>query len=304
MIDAGAAASLMGPGDARAALRAALEGGVEPYRDPRRVTVPTSAGHLLLMPSEHDGLIGMKCVAVGPDNTRVGRPRIQAEYLLYDAASMTLLARIDGTWLTTLRTAAVSALAAETLVPRDAPVRLQVFGAGPQALAHVDALTDLLTVDSVSIVGRRPETVHGMVARLSARGLRARIGVPEEVGEADVVVTATSAPAPVFEAGRLDSRAVVLAVGSHTPEEQELELDVFRGRRVLVEDLGAAVGEAADVSDAVDLGLLAWEDVETLPAALSGDAPATGGAVFRSVGMAWEDLAVARVLLARVASPH
>ena len=124
----------------------------------------------------------------------------------------------------------------------------------------------------------------------------------EVLGRAGLVVTATSAGEPVVVDRQLRPDATVLAVGAHTVDTRELHEDVLRGAQVIVEDVEAARREAGDVAIAVEKAALAWEDVATMAEVVRGDValdPARR-VVFKTVGMPWEDLAVATVVAGQV----
>ncbi|MGV0373057.1 hypothetical protein ACUY2A_06665 [Corynebacterium pilbarense] len=124
----------------------------------------------------------------------------------------------------------------------------------------------------------------------------------EVLGRAGLVVTATSAGEPVVVDRQLRPDATVLAVGAHTVDTRELHEDVLRGAQVIVEDVGAARREAGDVAIAVEKGALAWDNVVTMAEVVRGEValdPARR-VVFKTVGMPWEDLAVATVVAGQV----
>ena len=119
----------------------------------------------------------------------------------------------------------------------------------------------------------------------------------EVLGRAGLVVVATSAGEPVVVDRQLRPDATVL-LGAHTVDTRELHEDVLRGAQVIVEDVEAARREAGDVAIAVEKGALAWDDVVTMAEVVRGEValdPARR-VVFKTVGMPWEDLAVARVV--------
>lgn len=118
------------------------------------------------------------------------------------------------------------------------------------------------------------------------------------LGRAGVVVVATSAGEPVVVDRQLRPDATVLAVGAHTVDTGELHEDVLRGAQVIVEDVGAAQREAGDVAIAVEKGALAWDDVVTMAEVMRAEValdPARQ-VVFKTAGMPWEDLAVAKAV--------
>jgi ornithine cyclodeaminase len=110
VIDAAGVAAL-GPAAAVQAITNALRGGFDPATDPARVSVDLTKGQFLLMPAQTSAAVGVKVVTVAPDNPKRGLPRIQAAYLLFDQDTLALRVILDGSALTTLRTAAVSVAA-------------------------------------------------------------------------------------------------------------------------------------------------------------------------------------------------
>ena len=290
-LDAATLRSLMPWPAAIDALAAALRAG-DTGTQPPRVSVPVAGGELLLMPAESAGSAGVKVLGIAPGNPASGRPRIQGLYVLFDAATLTPRLLVDGPALTALRTPAVSALAAMHLAAPGA-ARLVVFGAGPQARGHVEALGSVRPLDTVLVVGRNASRTSTFVAELVAAGYPAVVGTPDAVAEADLVVCATTSAQPVFDGRRLAPHACVLAVGSHEPGVRELDDVVFdRAERVVVEDRSTALREAGDVIAAIATGSCAPAALIEL-AKLLTMSPAPGISVFKSVGMGWQDLAVA-----------
>ena len=320
VLNAAAVAAACPPADAVAALRAALNRGLDPAADLPRQAVPLDAGQLLLMPSDGGGdlaHVGIKLATVTPANPDRGLPRVQGSYLLLDAATLGVVAMLDGIALTTLRTPAVSVAAVlDRLLakpgpepepalgqePAPDPLRVAVFGSGPQAHGHVATLVDVLR-------GRRELASATQLVRDPGRaapidGARVvRLGSPESddaVRAADVVVCATSAREPLFDAGLIADTAVVLAVGSHEPDARELPAELLARATVVVEDPGAALREAGDVVLAIADGALRAEDLVPLRDVVTGAVrpdPARP-LVFKSTGMSWEDLVVAEAVVA------
>ena len=175
-----------------------------------------------------------------------------------------------------------------------------VVGAGVQGRAHARTVVDVLEgvrEVSVTFISRSEpaDLPHPWVEPGSAEA-------DEVLGRAGLVVVATSAGEPVVVDRQLRADATALAVGAHTVDTRELHEDVLRGAQVIVEDVGAARREAGDVAIAVEKGALAWEDVATMAEVVRGDValdPARR-VVFKTVGMPWEDLAVARVVAKRL----
>jgi ornithine cyclodeaminase/alanine dehydrogenase-like protein (mu-crystallin family) len=274
------------------ALDDALARGLDVAAGPPRRSMPVPAGELLLMPAQTATAVGVKVLGSAPDNRRHGRPAIQGVYVLFDAATLTPRVVLDGAALTTLRTPAVSALAVRYLAVADAS-RLVVFGSGPQAEGHVAALRAVRPVTWVRIVGRDQKRADDLAARLRADGLDAKAGTAEDARRADLVVCATTSREPLIAAAGLADRSCVVAVGTHYPDARELAADVLGGAaRVVVEERQTALREAGDVVLAVAEGMLTVDRLVEL-AQLPGLPPVDGRTVFKSVGMAWQDLVVA-----------
>ena len=292
-LDADAVAAL-GPAAAVEAVAQALRGGLDPVDDPPRAAVGLSRGQFLLMPSETQAAAGVKVATVAPANPARGLPRVQAVYLLFDRETLTLRAVLDGTALTTLRTPAVSVAAVLPVLP-DRPLRVAVVGAGPQAVGHIRTLAAVRRLTEVTYLVRDPaRTCPVEAVRLNSTRS------DEALRAADVVVCATSARSPLFDSTLLRDDVVVVAVGSHEPEARELDAALLGRATVVVEDVATALREAGDVVLAIAEGALTADDLATMRDLVTGAVPAPAGRpmVFKSVGMAWQDLVVAEAVLA------
>jgi ornithine cyclodeaminase len=289
--------------EAAEALERALRDGLDPEADPARSALATEAGELLLMPSAWASAAGVKLATVAPANPERGLPRIQGVYVLFDGATLAPAALIDGIALTSLRTAAVSALALRALAAPGAS-GLLVFGSGPQAWSHVMAVREQWPLERVDVVARNGERLGRFVERLGEAGLDARAAdapVDEQVEAADIVCCCTTAREPLFDGVRVAPGATVVAVGSHEPAAREVDERLAGRATVVVEARSAALREAGDVIQAIELGALAEGALTTLADLIGGAAsvPAERPRLFKSTGMAWEDLVVAAELARR-----
>jgi ornithine cyclodeaminase/alanine dehydrogenase-like protein (mu-crystallin family) len=291
-VDAGQVARLLSPRGAVDAIEAALRGPFDPSADPARIQTPLSHGEFLIMPSEAAGFAGVKIATVAPGNPSLSLPRIQATYVLFDSATLAPVAIIDGVALTSLRTAAVSLAAVRPFVERlgDA-LTVVVFGAGPQAIAHLAALGDCLapgqTIAGVTTVVRHPDGDQVGAGSSDA---------DTALAHADIVICATTARKPLFDSNLVKDRTVVIAVGSHEPDARELDAALLGRSHVLVEDAATALREAGDVIQAVAARAVRPDDLIPMksadPAAIPFDRPV----VFKSTGMSWEDLVIASAI--------
>jgi ornithine cyclodeaminase len=281
--------------DAIAALERALLAGLDPEAGPPRVNVRVAAGELLLMPAADGRYAGVKVAGVAPANPAAGMPRITGSYLLLDGPTLQPLTVLNGAALTALRTPAVTALALDRLAAPEA-AHLVLFGAGPQAYGHLEALRVIRPLSRVTVVARRREPAERLAGHARALGLAAELGVPEAVADADLVVCCTTASAPLFDGELVPDRAAVAAVGSHQPDAREVDSALVRRSALYVEARAAALREAGDL-----LVPFAERGSGTRPVLANLSELVTGEAVvptdrprfFKSVGMAWQDLAVA-----------
>lgn len=271
-----------------------LRAGLDPAADFDRGILNLANGQLLLMPSETPDFVGVKVATVAPGNAALGKERIQGVYLLMDAASLTPIALLDGTALTTLRTPAVSAAVADLLAPANVD-HLVVFGSGPQAWGHIEAMRAVRTIGRVSIVARNPERAGALAARVASSGLDTRVGAPGDVRDAQLIVCATTAHDALFDGSLVPDDSCTVAVGAHEPDARELPSALLARAQVVVEDTAVALREAGDVLIPIGEGVLSADalvsmrDIVTEVVAVDRGRPR----VFSSSGMSWEDLVVA-----------
>jgi ornithine cyclodeaminase len=293
---------LLPPVDAVDALERALLAGLDPEADPPRSIVEAPQGQLLLMPSTAAGPVGVKLATIAPANPDRGLPRIQGVYALFDPDTLAPVALVDAIALTSLRTAAVSALAVRHLALPEAS-RLLVFGTGPQGWAHVLAVRDVRPIRSVRVCARDRGRLDAFLHRCRSVGIEAELADASTaaVEEADVICCCTTACEPLFDGSLVAEGACVVAVGSHEASARELDAELLGRSTVIVEAVSPALREAGDVIQAVDSGALSPDSLLTLPTLVRGEAtPAPDRPrVFKSTGMAWEDAVVAAALAER-----
>ncbi|MGZ5292546.1 MAG: ornithine cyclodeaminase family protein [Actinomycetota bacterium] len=271
---------------------------------PLRSVVETPAGTLLTMPAAGEGGVGVKLVTLTPANPERGLPFLHASYVLFDPQTQAPVAVIDGAAMTALRTAAVSGLATRHLARPDAH-RLVVFGAGVQAAVHLEAMRAVRPIDEVLVVSRSPERAEALAARAREAGLDARTGSPDAVAGADLVCACTTSPTPLFDGARLLPGTHVNAVGAYTPDTREVDTETVRRARVVVEARDVALAEAGDLLIPIAEGVVTaahiladlWEVVRDDRAVRGSLDDVT---LFESVGMAFEDLIVARAVMEAV----
>ncbi|KAD3455952.1 ornithine cyclodeaminase family protein [Arthrobacter yangruifuii] len=311
--------AVLSPAGALEALEETLRAGFDPEQDAPRTRVDTTTGQFLQMPSAWNGAVGTKLLTITPGNANLGAPVIQGLYALFGGPVKAPLAVLDGIELTNLRTSAVSALGARLLLGArgqdhaDAPaadggLHLVLFGTGVQAWQHILTFHNVFTLGRVTVVGRNPTAA----ARLAAQA-RSKLGLPTSVGDAsavvgaDLVVCCTAARQPLFDGALVPDSGVVIAIGSHSQTSRELDDTLMARAAVIVESRDSALREAGEVVQALKSGAISGpEELHTLAEVVSGGWGRQTGrpAVFKTTGMPWEDLAVARaVVAARLSIP-
>lgn len=285
----------LSPADAVDALRKALRDGYDPADDQPRTKVPLHRGEMHLLPSTLPRVSGVKILAIQPEGHDPALPLIQGQYLLIDGTTLAPLSLLDGTALTTLRTPAVSLAGVKDYLPRaTSPLNVVVIGTGAQGRGHAAAVESVVGAEgaSISFVGRTE-------ADLGHPWLKAgSVEAAAALKAADLVVCATTASEPILSLHDVRPDALVIAVGSHTTSARELASDLMGAAHVIVEDAGAALREAGDVTLAISEGaltpsdLISMRDVVTGAVELERDRPI----VFKTVGMPWEDLVVANAV--------
>jgi len=272
----------------------ALRGGLDPAADFDRGILELERGQLLLMPAQAAEFAGVKVATVAPGNPAIGRERIQGVYLLLDAATLGPVALLDGAALTTLRTPAVSAAAADHLAPARIE-RMVVFGSGPQAWGHIEAMRGIREIGEVTVVARHSGRAEDLATRIRQSGQAASVGAAADVQRAQLIVCATTARTPLFDGSLVPADSCTVAVGSHEPGARELPSTLVGRAQVVVEDLAVALREGGDVLIPIDEGVIAADALVPLRSIATGttavdlDRPR----VFTSSGMSWEDLVVA-----------
>jgi ornithine cyclodeaminase/alanine dehydrogenase-like protein (mu-crystallin family) len=270
---------------------------------PLRSSLATRSGSLYLMPASNPLGTGVKLVTLTGANPERGLPFVQSAYVLFEPATQSVEAVIDGGSLTALRTAAVSGLATRHLADPDAH-RLVIFGAGVQARSHLEAMRAVRPVTDVTIVSRTLSRADALCDEARRGGLVASRGEPEAVADADLVCTCTTSSTPVFDGTLLAPGAHVNAVGAYLPRARELDTEAVRGAVVVVETRAVAFEEAGDLLLAIEEGAITRDhvvaDLSELVRGPGIRRTMHDITIFESVGMAFEDLVVARAVMQAV----
>lgn len=258
---------------------------VQPVRSV--ITIEEDARYLGIMPAVADDAMGLKLVSFYPANAGTALPTHMAMVLLFRPQTGEPLAVMDGRLITEMRTAAVSAAVTKRLAAPESRV-LALLGSGVQAQAHLEALRQVRAFDEVRVWSPMREHARRFA---DEHGVRATDDAQSAVRGADVVVTATNAREPVLHGAWLKPGAHVNAVGACRPAWRELDDDAMRG--VLVVDSRAAANQES--GDVILSGATIAAEAGELFAGTVTIAPSQT-TIFKSVGIAIEDVAAARLV--------
>ncbi len=238
---------------------------------------------------------GIKVLSLFPDNPRHGRSSHAGLMLLFDPATGLARACLDAAVLTAMRTAAATAVATNLLARPDA-TRLAILGCGEQAAIHVAAMKAIRPIGRIAVWGRDPAKAAAFAA---AHGALVAASVAEAVAGADIVVTATPASTPFLLPAMLQPGQHIAAVGASIPGMQEIDAACLPRLRVFTDYLPSLEAQAAEVIAARRAGYDP-QPVE-IGAVLNGAPGRTSSTeitLYRSLGIAAQDLAAAHAVLA------
>ena len=244
--------------------------------------------------------------SVNPANAAAGRPTVSATVLVLDPHDGRLVAIVEGTTLTALRTSAASALAA-TLLAGPGARTAAVLGPGVQGRGHVRALAHAMALEEVRLWGRDADAAGRAAADLDAEvgpRVRAAATAAEAVAGADVVAACTASPGPLVEADQLAPGATVISIGSITPDRSEVGMSVLAAAAtVVVDHRPSALEHAGPVIQALDAGLVAEADLVELGEVAAGRRPGREGpddlVFYNSLGLGVQDAAAAWAIVER-----
>jgi ornithine cyclodeaminase len=297
----------------REAMRAYSTGAaVVPLRTVMRLPgLPTDEVRVLAaMPGHLDTsteeALGAKLVSVYPANPAHGLESHYGLVVLFEPGTGRPQAVMDGTFITTARTAAVSAVSVDLLARPDAAA-LAVVGSGVQARAHLWALVGVRQFREARVCSRNPEHARTLAASAAPHlpfPVTAVESAEAACRDADVIVTATSAAEPVVRRQWVAPGAHIVAIGSSTPEARELDSQTVQDALVVVDSRTGALAEAGDVLTPMSEGRFGPEHIHAeLGEVLAGKSPGRTNAeqltLYKSLGMAVQDLAAGRLALTR-----
>jgi alanine dehydrogenase len=245
-------------------------------------------------------VIGAKLITVFPANREIGMESHQGVVVLHDTEDGRLLAIVDASAITGLRTAAVSGLATR-LMAREDSGDLAILGSGAQAHFHLDAMCAVRPIRRVRIWSRTPENARKFVEAHQERCHVpiAAVDTPRDaVSGADIICTVSASREPILEGAWLKPGAHINAAGASVPGFRELDFATVLAARVVVDRRESALNEADDLRVPLREGAIAEDHIvaelaDVVSGAVEGRTSESEITMFKSLGLAIEDLAAA-----------
>ena len=263
-------------------------------------------GSVSLMPSYlvETGALATKIISIYPGNLERGLPTTMAWIVVSDPETGMMEALLDGTYLTAVRTGAVTGVAARYLAPKDSRTA-SVIGCGVQGRTQAWAVSEVCELETIRIFDiskdRMRRFAEEMGPKLGVDVIQAESG-KEAVRNSDVVVTATTSKTPVVRREWLGDRVHLSAIGSFYPDHRELDTGIIREAKVVVDSIEAVTEEAGDILIPIKEGAITEDHIHAELGDLvlgrkEGRTEDDGLTVFKSVGLAIQDSSVASLVL-------
>jgi len=307
-------------GEAIAAMKQAFaahsSGTVEmPLRS--RLNVRRHAALGLVMPvylEDADGeALAVKVVSIFPNNLEKNLPLIHAAVLALDPDTGCPLALLEGSALTAIRTGAASGAATDVLSRPDCRIAA-IFGAGVQGRTQLEAVCAVRQIETVWVFDPNPHRVDQFIRDMAGKDpvpkdLRAAASPHQAASNAEIICTATTSKLPVFADFDLKPGVHINGVGSYAPEMQEIPAETVQRARVVVDSREAALNEAGDLIQPLQAGLISTNHIHAeLGEVITGRKEGRTGrdqvTIFKSVGIAVQDAAAARLAIAKARELH
>jgi ornithine cyclodeaminase len=279
----------------------------EAYQPLRTIISPEGAkGVMATMPSYMYGeraAYGLKEVCVFPNNPDLGKDAHQGSVLLHSAETGELLAVMNASAITAIRTGAVSGVATRLLAKEDAG-DLAIIGAGVQGRSHLAAMAAVRPIRRVRIADKLPEAARKFADEMSAKyefPIEAMVDNEDVVRGADIIVTVTSSSEPVLKRDWIEEGAHLNVVGACFPHRREVDTATMVASKLFVDRRESTLGEAGDYLIAAEEGAIGPEHIQAeIGEILIGDARGRTSddeiTLFKALGLAVEDLAAAEYI--------
>ena len=251
--------------------------------------------------------LGVKIVSVYPENINKNLTSVPATMVLVDAETGMVNSLLDGTYLTRLRTGAISGLATDILSRKDSKI-FALFGTGGQAVTQLEAVLTVRKIEEVRVFDvfseRAVEFAKKMSDKFSKKFNNVKIYAAktsdEAVENADIITTVTTSKKPVFNADKVKSNVHINGVGSYTPEMVEIPGEILvKANKIYVDTIDGAVNESGDLITPISKGLIKKEKIngelgEVINGKIKGRENDNEMTFFKTTGSAVLDLVAAQ----------
>ena len=273
------------------------------------IMVPEYNGSISFMPSylQDSGAQATKIISIYPDNKEKGLPTTVAWIVVNDPETGMVKAFMDATYVTAMRTGAVSGVAAKYLAPEDSRIAA-IFGAGVQGRTQVWAACTVRDIEKVYVYDlykeARTQFALDMTEKLGIEVVAADSG-EEATRDADIVLTATTSPKPVLSRKWLKDKVHVSAIGAFYPDWRELDTATVAESKLVIDDHEGIMLEAGDVLIPIEEGAITKDHIyaelkDLVTGKKPGRTPDDGVTVFKSVGIAIQDSSVSNLVLRKI----
>jgi ornithine cyclodeaminase len=275
-----------------------------------RLPIPNNQALSLFMPAfveSRDGdALAIKVVSLFPGNPGRGLAYIQAAVLVFDPDTGQAIALLEGSSLTAIRTGAASGAAIDLLARPDSEV-VAVFGAGAQGRTQLEAACTARKIETAYIYDGNLEKAQTFAGEMRGEGritndIRVASNAKEAVEQADIICTATTSTKPVFNDNDLRPGTHISAVGSYTPDMQEVSVETLQRAKIFVDSRTASLEEAGDLIQPIRMGVFEESHIcgelgELVLGKIAGRKSKEEITYFKSVGIAVQDAMAAQVAL-------
>ncbi|MFH0850197.1 MAG: ornithine cyclodeaminase family protein [Candidatus Bathyarchaeota archaeon] len=273
------------------------------------IMVPKYNGSISFMPSYLTGLDAQatKIISIYPDNRARGLPTTVAWLVVNDPRTGMVKAFMDATYLTAMRTGAITGVAAKYLAPEGSST-VAIFGAGVQGRTQTWAACTVRDIDKVYVYDLYPlarqRFAEEMTKQLGIEVVAAASG-EEACRDADIVLTATTSCKPVLSRKWLKDRVHVSAIGAFYPDWRELDTATVAESKLVIDDREGIMLEAGDILIPLEEGVITEDHIyaelkELVSGEKRGRTSEDGVTVFKSVGIAIQDSSVASLVLRKL----
>jgi alanine dehydrogenase len=266
------------------------------------VPLPQIQGRLTSMPGylTEDKALGMKVVTYFHNNPEQNLSAILATVMLFSAATGKIIAIMDGSYITAIRTACASAMATRALANPETPV-LGILGAGVQARAHIEALCRVRKLNQIKLYSPSGTSAANIKREFPGVAIDVAKSAEETVRNSDLVVTATTAQQPILKSEWLKPGSHINAVGSHRPDSREIDGPTVARSKVVVDSHEAIMTECGDILLAIKEKSITENHIHAeIGEVLAGTKPGRNSAsevtLYKSVGIAIQDVATAQLV--------